>query len=280
MKTPLCLLAFSAALSSLPLQAAVIANWAMDDLNSALLDSTGNHPVGTVVGSVVQGQPGVPNGTYGAITVTGAAGLSTYFGPNASDSYFTIGDSNINPVLNIDRTASMTVMSWIAPLAPDVVGRAYRPVSSGSFNGVDRGWGFALRFGDTLGANTTVRLTTYGVADNDSTPFAVNFGEWIHIAATYNNGAINYYLNGDLLGGADTSLFGNELAAGRLTIGARTGGNDFDQTNGFLDGVRVYNEVLSPESIRAAAVASVVPEPSIGLLVGIAGIAFLSLRRR
>jgi hypothetical protein len=280
MKTPLCLLAFSAALNSLPLQAAVIANWSMDDLNSALLDSTGNHPVGTVVGSVVQGQPGVPNGTYGAITVTGAAGLSTYFGPNASDSYFTIGDSNANPVMNIGRTGSMTVMSWIAPLAPDVAGRAYRPVSTGSFLGTDRGWGFALRFGDTIGANTTVRLTTYGVADNDSTPFAVNFGEWIHIAATYSNGAINYYLNGNQLGSSDTSLFGDELSAARLTVGGRTGGNDFDQTNGFLDGIRVYDEVLSTEAIRAAAVASVVPEPSIGLLVGIAGLALLSFRRR
>jgi hypothetical protein len=252
----------------------------MDDLNSALLDSTGNHPVGTVVGSVVQGQPGVPNGTYGAITVTGATGLSTYFGPNASDSYFTIGDSNANPVMNIGRTGSMTVMSWIAPLAPDVAGRAYRPVSTGSFLGTDRGWGFALRFGDTIGANTTVRLTTYGVADNDSTPFAVNFGEWIHIAATYSNGAINYYLNGNQLGSSDTSLFGDELSAARLTVGGRTGGNDFDQTNGFLDGIRVYDEVLSTEAIRAAAVASVVPEPSIGLLVGIAGLALLSFRRR
>ena len=86
-------------------------------------------------------------------------------------------------------------------------------------------------------------------------------------------------MNGDLLGGSDNSLFGNDLAAARLTVGARLGGNDGDQTNGRLDGIRVYNEVLTPAQIRAAAIASVIPEPTAACLVFL-GAAGLTRRRR
>jgi len=268
-------------LLSLPASAALIGSWNHDELSGNLIDSTGGHAPAALspLGAVDYAQPGVPDGTYGAITVAGATGTSIGYGPNLSDDFFVSGADNLNPVLNIDRTGALTVMSWINPQAPDINGRAYRPISTGSGAGVDRGWGFALRFGNTAGTATTVRFTNYGVLDNDSDPFAVNFGEWIHIAATYNNGVINYFFNGILLGGSDNSLFGNETANARLTLGARFGGNDFDQSNGLLDGVRVYDEVLSDAQIQAAAVASVVPEPSaLGLVI--LGAAALARRRK
>ena len=272
-------LPFALLLMCLPSQAALIASWNQDELSGDIVDSTGGHAAGVASGAVNYGQPGVPNGTYGAIVVSNAGGTSIGYGPNVSDSFFVSGADNNNPVMNIDRTGSFTVMSWINPQAPDVAGRAYRPVSTGSGNGVDRGWGFALRFGDTAGTATSVRLTTYGVADNDSLTFPVVFGEWIHIAATYNNGAIDYYLNGTQLGGSDVSLFGNDGAAARLTIGARLGGNDFDQTNGLLDGIQIYDQVLNASQIQAAAVASLVPEPSSFALAGFLSAALLRRRR-
>jgi hypothetical protein len=82
----------------------------------------------------------------------------------------------------------------------------------------------------------------------------------MHIAATYNNGAINYFLNGNPVGSSN-SVFGNESALGRLVIGGRFGGNDVDQMNGLIDGVQIYDHVLSAEEIRIAAAESV-PEPS------------------
>jgi hypothetical protein len=122
-------------------------------------------------------------------------------------------------------------------------------------------------------------MTTYGIADNDSSPFSVNFGEWLHIAATYNNGAINYFLNGNALD-SDTSLFGNELAAGRLVIGGRVGANDTDQASALLDGVRIYDRVLTLTEIQQAAVAAVsIPEPSSLILAAIACLAFAWRRR-
>ena len=265
--------------AALPAQAALVAEWRLDEASGDIVDATGLHPAGTVVGSVAYAQPGVPAGTYGSITVAAAAGSAIQFGPNVSDSFFQVGASNNVPVMNIDRTGSMTVMAWINPFQNDIGGRAYRPLSSGTADGVDRGWGFALRLADTLGT-ASVRLTTYGIADNDSDLFNIAFGQWIHIAATYNNGAINYFLNGNQLGGSDVSLFGNEGVNSRLTVGGRFGGNDFDQTNGLLDGIRVYDEALTAEQIRIAAAASVVPEPGVSLLAAVAAGLTFSRRRR
>jgi hypothetical protein len=122
-------------------------------------------------------------------------------------------------------------------------------------------------------------MTTYGVADNDSDPVnGLSIDTWYHIAATYGSGAINYYLNGDLLGGADNSLFNNDSANARLNVGARL--NGLDQSNAAFDGIRVYDAVLDADSIRSAAVASVtVPEPATGFL-GSLGLAFVLGRRR
>ena len=76
------------------------------------------------------------------------------------------------------------------------------------------------------------------------------------------------------------SAFGNEGTAGRLTIRGRLGGNDTDQMNGLIDGVQVFNEVLTVDQIRQAAAGSVVPEPSSTMLLGVVGCLALARRRR
>ena len=268
-------------LLSVHAQSSVIGAWTQDELGGDLIDSAGGHAPATIspFGAVDYGQPGVPNGLYGSILVSGAFGTSIGYGPNLSDDFFVSGFDNFNAAMSIDRTGAFTIMSWIKPQAPDISGRAYRPFSTGGGTGADGGWGFALRFGDLAGTATTVRLTSYAVADNDSDPFSVTFGEWIHIAATYNNGAIDYFLNGIQLGGSDNSLFNNEGPNARATIGARFGGNDFDQTNGLLDGIRIYDEVLTATQIQEAAVTSVVPEPSSLALLLLGGMSFARRRR-
>jgi len=164
--------------------------------------------------------------------------------------------------------------------AEKAAGRTYRFLSTGSAAGADRGWGFGLRLNNITGAGSAIRFTNYGIADNDSSVFDVTPGNWVHIAATYNNGQISYYLNGNPLD-SDTSAFGNEGAAGRLVIGGRVGGNDTDQMNGLVDGVQVYNQVLTADQIRQAAAASVsVPEPSTMLILGVAGCLALARRQR
>jgi hypothetical protein len=257
-------------IAATPVHGDLIGSWNQDETSGNLIDSTGGHPPGVATGSPAYGQPGVPNGTYGALTVTNAAGNSIGYGPSTSDEFFTIGADNNNPAMNLDRTGAFTVMGWINPAIPTLPASTYRFFSTGSGAGGDRGWGIGLRLNGATGANSSIRLTTYGIADNDSSPFNVNFGEWMHVAATYDNGNINYFLNGNALD-SDTSLFGNELAPGRLVIGGRVGANDVDQASGLLDGIRIYNEVLPLAQIQQAAVVSIsIPEPSTFILAGMA----------
>jgi hypothetical protein len=261
-----CVLAVAAS----PVQAQLIGSWNQDESAGNLIDSAGGHPAGVATGSPVYGQPGVPNGTYGSLVVSNATGTSIEYGPSTSDEFFTIGSDNNNPTMNLNQTGAFTVMGWINPTAPTLPASTYRFLSTGSGAGADRGWGIGLRLNGATGANSTIRFTTYGIADNDSSPFTVNLGEWLHIAATYNNGSINYFLNGNALD-SDTSVFGNEGVAGRLVIGGRVGANDVDQASGRLDGIRVYNGVLPLAEIREAAVLAVsIPEPSTLVLAALA----------
>jgi len=276
MKLLTCLLVLALAAPSVQAQIGV---WNQDETAGNLIDATGGHPPGVPTGSPVYGQPGVPSGTYGSLVVTAPLGTSIEYGPSTSDEFFTIGTNNNNPALNLDRTGAFTIMGWLNPATPTLAASTYRFFSTGSGAGADRGWAIGLRLNGMTGANSAIRFTTYGIADNDSSAFNVNFGQWQHIAATYNNGVINYFLNGNALD-SDTSLFGNELAAARLVIGGRLGGSDTDQANGLLDGIRLYNGVLSLPEIQQAAVASVsIPEPSSFVLAALAGIA-LAWRRR
>lgn len=278
MRLRLTLLCLPVLAVAVPAQGALIASWSLDELSGNISDATGNNPAGTPTGAPDYGQPGVPNGTYGSITVANARGTSIGFGPSTEDDFFVLGDSNVNAVLGLDRTGTFTVMSWINPLAPDMA-RTYRPISTGGAAGGAGGWGLGLRLNNVDGTGSAIRFTSYAVADNDSDLFDVAFGEWIHIAVTYNNGAIDYYLNGNLLGGSDNSLFNDDTGDARLTIGSRLGGNDADQKNGLLDGIRVYDTVLTAAEIRAAAAASVVPEPAATALCAL-GLSTLFRRRR
>jgi hypothetical protein len=275
-----CVIMFLSAFAVPSADAALIGAWRQDDASGNLIDSTGGHPAGVPTGTPTYGQAGVPNGTYGAINVTNAAGTAIEYGPSTVDEFFTVGSDNNNPVMNLNAADAFTVMGWVNPTAPTAAGRTYRFLSTGSAAGADRGWGFGLRLNNTTGAGSAIRFTNYGIADNDSSVFDVTPGNWVHIAATYNNGQISYYLNGNPLD-SDTSAFGNEGAAGRLVIGGRLGGNDTDQMNGLVDGVQVYNQVLSADQIRQAAAASVsVPEPSTMLIFGVAACLTLARRQR
>jgi len=275
-----CVIVFVLAFAVSSANAALVGAWRQDEASGSLIDSTGGHPAGVPTGTPTYGQAGVPNGTYGAINVTNAAGTAIEYGPSTVDEFFTVGSDNNNPVMNLNATDAFTVMGWVNPTAPTAAGRTYRFLSTGSAAGADRGWGFGLRLNNITGAGSAIRFTNYGIADNDSSVFDVTPGNWVHIAATYNNGQISYFLNGNPLD-ADTSAFGNEGAAGRLVIGGRLGGNDTDQMNGLVDGVQVYNQVLTADQIRQAAAASVsVPEPSTTLTLGVVGCLALARRQR
>lgn len=269
-----------------PAPAALIAAWNMDQTSGALVDSTGGSAPAVLTGTAGYGTQGVPNGTYGAISVVNGAGTSISFGPSTSDTLFISGSDNNNPVLNLAPTSSFTAMGWIRPAEPTLTTSfTYRLIATGTSAGAGGGWGLGLRYTIASGVTTnTVRLTAYAVADKDSTAVSITTGQWYHLAASYSNGTTLFYLNGVLVSTAtNTAPFNAETTDGRLLIGGRLGGTDLDQASGLLDGLRVYDTALTAGEIAAAAAASVsaVPEPSSGLLLGaLAAPALLRRRRR
>src|SRR5687768_1413288 len=178
------LLCLMLALSASAAHAQLIGSWNQDETSGNLIDSTGSHPAGVATGTPLYGQPGVPNGTYGSLVVNQAAGTSIGYGPSTSDEFFTIGTDNNNPALNLDATGAFTITGWINPVAPTLAASTYRFFSTGSGAGGDRGWGIGLRLNGATGTGSTIRFTTYGIADNDSSAFNVTFGQWHHLAAT------------------------------------------------------------------------------------------------
>lgn len=260
---------------------ALIAAWTLDESSGNINSSAGSLPPGLATGVPAYSQPGVPAGNYGAIAVLTGGGTSIGLGPSAVDSFFTVGTTSQNAVMDLDRTGSFTVMSWINPSAP-AAASTYRTVSTGSAASAGGGWGLGLRLNNVSGTGSTVRFTTYGIADTNSPVFDVVPGQWIHIASTYSNGSINYFLNGVQLGTGTTSLFNNDTADARLVIGGRLGGADADQLSGFVDGIRVYDSVLTAGEIAQAAADSltVVPEPSVSASLLLAALGLTRRRRK
>ena len=233
----------------------LIGSYRLNEATGDIVDDTGLNPHGVLTGTANYGQPGVPNGTYGSIAVSGASGTSIGFGPSTQDTLFMAGTDNNNPILNLAATGSFTSMGWIKPAAP-VLATQYtnRLFATGTATSPGGGWSLGLAYNPATTPNWTVRFTAFGIADKDSTRFSLNTGEWYHIATTYDNGTNTFFLNGNLLNThANTAPFGDESALGRLVIGGRLGGNDRDQANGLLDGLRVYNRVLSEAELREAA---------------------------
>ena len=75
--------------------------------------------------------------------------------------------------------------------------------------------------------------------------------EWSHVAATFDNRIMRLYVNGKEVAAKERHGFihpGNSM-----TVGAHSAGMDRARFRGWLDNVRVYRRVLSPEEIVALA---------------------------
>jgi len=76
-------------------------------------------------------------------------------------------------------------------------------------------------------------------------------GEWHHVAVTFGNGEVRFYIDGEPAGvdSATISPFTNE---GPLTVGRYTGPGNEPRfgLNGSVDDLRIYNKALTPEEIQ------------------------------
>ena len=223
------------------------------------------------------GQGGVPDGNYGALTLSGSpfgasAGLSA-----ASGEWKTDPNPEYGSLVN-----NFTAMAWVRPDNVTGVKRVLGknrldpdPNTAGN-QSVNNGWSFGID-------GQKILYTTHGVLDHRSNDI-VQAGAWQHITITQSSTTgVKFFHNG-----AEVAPF--TPASPTATGGARPvvptdldpywlllntfGGQNF---LGLVDEVRVYDSVLSPDEIRAAATTPV-PEPS--GLVALVGLACMALARR
>lgn len=258
---------------------ALIGYWNFD--SDSLVETSGFKPAGThdgeAVGTVAYtaGPAGFGNalslGGAGAVRVLNsneAVGGSANLGPNPT--YQPTYSSDIS-------SSSMTISIWFQGMPG-----TWNPFVSKLGENAN---GYQLRqYADIAGAATFTLRGTNGPDDPGGSIQTLNDNQWHHLAGVWDRDAGNRYLyvdgvldaGGSITDGSDS---GSVNAAGweYLVIGGRDqNGSITAMGANLIDEVRIYNEALTQSQVQAL----MVPEPTSGILAGIAGLALLSRRRR
>ncbi len=144
--------------------------------------------------------------------------------------------------------SGFTVAAWINRASTgtnDVIFGAGRNPEGTSAGANNNGWKLSITGGDVI------TFTTLGILDYTSS-IGVPTGQWIHVAATLNEGGTEakIYLNGNLAETISGSSPANP-ATGLFAIGFGATW-DLEFFDGMIDDVRVYNRILTAEEITDA----------------------------
>jgi hypothetical protein len=184
--------------------------------------------------------------TGGVTSAPGKVGNAFNFAGNGSF-------VNIPDAANLDSTTG-TWAFWLRTTQTSAtVGLVGKSDMSGSVNGITMQIDQGKARVEVKGPGPTLLL-------NPSTPL-LNDGVWHHMALTFQSGgAVTLYIDGQVAatGMAPTFTFGAQdpLRFGTMTDGFWT------SFNGQLDGVQIYNRVLSAGEIQEAMNAAPVPAPA------------------
>lgn len=223
MRSSLHLALFAAASLVLasPVSAALTNYWAFSETSGTVIDAVGGLN-GTPAGGVVQGVPG-PTPVQGrAISLDG------------------VDDAvNLGTTTALNFGSNFTVAAWIKP----DTARNNMILSSGS-----SGWGFRTN------PSSGLTFTTYGIQDFNSAANIVQNNVWQHVAVTFNSAFdATYFVNGVQQGatvlGASPA---NPSGANPWFLGSSAFGGVF-RTDGSIDEVRVYNQVLTVDQLSLLA---------------------------
>ncbi len=229
-------------------RAELVAHWSMDETThgSTIVDSV-HGLVGTPTplaldnNALAYGQPSVAAGTYGAITVTPADaakfGTSIQFVRTGSGMFQVGNPAVIGDLAGPGPGGAFTLMAWVnASISSSTNQRIFATGNPG-------GWGVGLSNVDR------VLFTAFGVSDQRS-PIASSNNVWQHVAYTWNAGAIEMFINGVSVFTTTVNNFNDET---NPQFGIGGNGNGGDHFNGRIDELKIYDSVLSPAEIAAAA---------------------------
>ncbi len=170
-------------------------------------------------------------GIYGAKWSTGVEGASLEF--NGKNDYVTIPNAD-----NLNVNQQITIMAW----AKTEENKTAKIVEKGDWDGHGllqdkwNGWGGTIRLGNNK---------SYSLTWGNGVPV---FGEWYHLAMTYNGAVLKLFVNGQLVN--------SKAVSGSLHVNSRDffiGSNNGSQKffKGCIDDVRIYSKALTKTEIQA-----------------------------
>lgn len=193
------------------------------------LNGNATDSIGTAAGTV-----------FGATPTTGQGGISnTAYSFDGVDDYIRL--TGATAIGNL--TGNLTMSVWIRKNTTNVIGAIFSAARTTSANG--------LAFNAM--ANGTVRFTTLGVRDYDSTTATFVASEWTHVLAAMNTNTVTYFVNGvqkDTIGHTAGGFANTDdvhmIGAGTVSLSTALT-TPFD---GAIDDLRVYNRILSANEIQ------------------------------
>jgi hypothetical protein len=192
------------------------------------------------LGNTVVDESGGHDGDVSGATRSGAGRFGRAMSFDGVDDIVTVPD---DPALRF--TTEMTLEAWVKPTAAT----AWRSVI---FKEADAGAAYAL-YANSEDDRPGVFL---GGATGVSGPSVLDANRWTHLAATFDNGTLRFFVNGAAVGSLQVE---GDLATGSgpLSFGANHVWGE--QFRGLIDEVRVYNRALSTAEIGTDMTRSVVP---------------------
>lgn len=258
-------------------QGALIGQWRLNESSGNAIDSSGSGFTGTATAAgLTYAQASVPAGTYGAITLSAADAAA--FGTSVQFTKSLAGRFDLGAPAAIEGLAeggspgvgAFSVMAWVYTDSLPA-GTTYRVFSTGR----PGGWGLGVANVDR------VRFTTYGVSDFTSSGTYPFNGNWHHLAATWQDGTLTTYVDGNVAAvtaGGSPVNFVDETGTS-FSIGG-TDATTNEWFNGRIDEVKLFSTALTQAEVVAAAVPTAVPEPASAGIVVVGAVASRLLRRR
>lgn len=199
--------------------------WNMDKSGANYIDATGSGKTGTPVGTVTD----VAGPTGSSISLNGSSSINTGFALETI-----IGRTSTFSVWMKSAQAGNNTV-WLAP----------------GITGVEQsGGGNDIFFGHINAAGFI--LITAGNGASASSSYKVNDSNWRLVTMSRNEttGAVRFYING-VLTGTGTSETGSKTTTFNSFGFVRNTGGASNYYNGFLDGIRLSNSILTDDRIKA-----------------------------
>ena len=227
--------------------AKVVVDYPLSDASGHVQDAVAGHPVNATTDlpdAKDYAQPGPPAGTYGEVTLTAdaaAAVKSAHFDGKAK---LNLGPAKDNP---LNLTGNFTITAWAKF---DTTDGYHMLLATGAGSG--NGWKFGINDGNPT-------FTANGVADVAADDTTIDAGKWTFLAVTVAGAkdarTVTFYVNGKKVGtDALTAEDVKPSDAPQMHIGGADNANDTDENfAGNLAQLRVYDTVLDPAALKAAA---------------------------